>query len=92
GTEVFFIDATPGTTYRFIVTIPSFPDDTAGIEMELLDTAFFFEPNIETMHGTGLVWEYTAQATNQIRLDVHPNFFGTDISLIEYTIAMEVVE
>jgi len=91
GTEVFFIDATAGTTYRISVTIEPFPDEDAGIEMELFDTQFFFDPYLETRHGVGAVWDYTAQADGQIRLDVHPNFFGTDISQINYTIAMEEV-
>ena len=92
GTEVYFIDAEAGVTYRFTVTIPPFPDDDGGIEMELLDTAFFFAPSIETLHSVGLVWDYTAQSSRQIRLDVHPNFFGRDISRIDYTIAMEIIE
>jgi hypothetical protein len=92
GTEVYFIDAEVGKTYRIIVTIQPFPDEDAGIEMELFDTAFFFDPYIETRHGVGLTWDYTAQSTGQVRLDVHPNFFGRDISAINYTIAMEVME
>ena len=92
GTEVYFVDVEAGTTYRFIVTVQPFPDEDAGIEMELFDTEFFFDPFIETRHGVGLTWDYTAQASRQIRLDVHPNFFGRDISQINYTIALEVVE
>ena len=80
-----------GTTYRIIVTIPSMPDDDAGIEMELLDTEFFFEPYLETRHTTRAVMEYTAGRTGQIRLDIHPNFFGRDISQLNYTIALEVI-
>jgi hypothetical protein len=91
GTEVFFIDMEAGTTYRIIVTIPSMPDDDVGIEMELFDTEFFFDPYLETRHTTRTVWEYTAGRTGQVRLDVHPNFFGRDISQIDYTIALEVL-
>lgn len=91
GTEVFFIDMEAGTTYRVIVTVPSMPDDDVGVQMELFDTEFFFAPYLETRHSTRVVWEYTAGRTGQVRLDVHPNFFGTDISQIDYTIALETV-
>ena len=91
GTEVFFIDVEAGSTYRITVTIPSMPDEDVGVDMKMYDTEFFFDPYMETRHTTRAVWEYTAGRTGQIRLDVHPNFFGTDISQIDYTIAMEVV-
>jgi len=91
GTEVFFIDMEAGTTYRIIVTIPSMPDDDVGVDMRLFDTEFFFDPYLETRHTTRAVWEYTAGRSGQVRLDIHPNFFGTDISQIGYTVAMETV-
>lgn len=91
GTEVFFIDAAAGTTYRIIVTIESMPDEDVGVDMKLFDTEFFFDPYLETRHTTRVVWEYLAGSTGQIRLDVHPNFFGTDISQINYTIALEEI-
>lgn len=90
GTEVFTVDVEVGVTYTFIVTIESFPDEEAGIEIELLDTEFFFDPDLDTMHMTAVAWSWLSNTTGQIRLDIHPNFFGRDISSINYTIAMEV--
>jgi hypothetical protein len=92
GTEVYTVDIEVGKTYRFIVTIESIPDEEAGIHMELLDTAFFFSPDIDVQHSTGVTWDFLANSSGTIRLDVHPTFFGTDISSIDYTIAMEVLE
>jgi hypothetical protein len=92
GTEVFTIDVSAGTTYRFIVTIESLPDDEGGIVMALLDTSFFFDPELEVQHSTGVTWDFLAASSGTIRLDIHPNFFGRDISSIDYTIAMEVIE
>jgi hypothetical protein len=76
GTEVYTVDVTPGVTYRFIFTIESFPDDTAGISLELLDTEFFFEPELDTMHSTRVEWDWLSNSEGQIRLYFHPNFFG----------------
>ncbi len=92
GTEVYTIDVTQGVTYRIIMTIESLPNENAGVSLALFDTGFFFDPVLETRHTTGVVWEYTANETGQIRLDVHPNFFGRRIEVINYTIALEVVE
>jgi hypothetical protein len=92
GTEVFTVDVEAGITYSFFVTIESMPDDTSGIEIELLDTEFFFEPELDTMHMTAVAWSWLSNTTGQIRLNVHPNFFGTDIEIINYTISMEVSE
>lgn len=91
GTEVYFIDVEAGSTYRVVVEIEAMPDEDAGVEMKLLDTEFFFEPYMEARHMTRVVMEYTAGRTGQVRLDVHPNFFGRDISQLNYTIALEVV-
>jgi hypothetical protein len=92
GTEVYTVDVSAGTTYRFIVTIESMPDDEGGIVMELLGTSFFFDPELEVQHSVGVTWDFLAAASSTIRLDIHPNFFGRDISSIDYTIAMEVIE
>lgn len=90
GTEVFTVDVEAGVTYTFSVTIESMPDDTSGLSIELLDTEFFFEPDLDTMHMTAVSWSWLSNTTGQIRLNVHPNFFGTDIETINYTISMEV--
>lgn len=92
GTEVYTVDVEPGVTYRFIVEIQSFPDEDAGIEMELLDTEFFFAPTLDTRHATGATWEWLSNTQGTIRLDVHPNFFGRDISSIQYMISLEIIE
>ena len=92
GTEVFTVDVEAGVTYSFFVTIESMPDDTSGIEIELLDTEFFFDPELDTMHMTAVAWSWLSNTTGQIRLNVHPNFFGTDIEVINYSISMEVEE
>lgn len=92
GTEVYTLDVEAGKTYRFIVTIEPMPDEEAGINMELLNTSFFFDPELDVQHSTGVTWDFLAHATNTITVDVHPTFFGTDISSIHYTIALEVIE
>ena len=90
GTEVYTIDVEEGMTYTFFMTIESMPDDTSGVSLELLDTEFFFDPELETMHMTAVAWSWLSNTTGQIRLDIHPTFFGTDIESINYTISMEV--
>jgi hypothetical protein len=89
GTEVYTIDAEEGVTYTFFVTIESMPDDDVGISIEILDSNFFFDPVLETRHMTAVAWSWLSNTTGQVRLDVHPNFFGTDIEVINYTISME---
>jgi len=91
GTEVYTVDMVAGTTYRFIVSIEPMPDEDAGVELELLDTDKFFAPFMDSRHATGVVWEYTATQSGPVRLDVHPNFFGQDISVLNYTIALEEI-
>lgn len=92
GTEVFTIDMEAGKTYRFSVTIPAMPDEDAGILMELYGTSFFFDPEMEVQHSTGVTWDFLAHSTGTVILDIHPNFFGQDISSLDYTISMEVIE
>ncbi len=92
GTEVFTVDMTAGTTYRFIVTIPPMPDDEGGVKLELFDSDRFFTPDVEAQHATRVAWDYTATGTGTVRLVVHPNFFSDDLYSIDYTIAMETVE
>ena len=92
GTEVFTVDVKANTTYRFIVTIQPMPDEDVGIKMELLDTDRFFEPTLEVLHATGTSWDYVPNSSGTIRLDMHPNFFGSDLQAVTYTIAMQVIE
>jgi hypothetical protein len=92
GTEVYTLDVEAGKTYRFIVTIEPLPDEEGGINMVLFNTSFFFDPEIEVQHSTGLTWDFLAHASGTVTVDVHPNFFGQDISSINYTIAMEIIE
>jgi len=92
GTEVYTVEMEAGTTYRFVVTITPQSDELLGINMELLDTDKFFEPEIDVQHGVGVTWDYLATSNGTVRLDVHPGFFSTDVASIEYTMALEVIE
>jgi hypothetical protein len=92
GTEVYTVDVEAGKTYRFIFTIEPLPDDEGGIELELLDTDRFFSPELDAQHATGVMWDYQATSSGTIRLDVHPAFFAYDLTSVEYTAALEVIE
>jgi hypothetical protein len=92
GTEIYTLDVTANTTYRFIVTIQHMPDEEVGIRMTLLDSDRFFEPELEVQHATGASWDYIPNSSGTLRLEVHPNFFSNDLTAINYTIAMEVIE
>lgn len=92
GTEVYTVDVEAGKTYRFIFTIQYLPDEEGGIQLELLDTARFFDPELEAQHATRVAWDFIPNASGTIRLDVHPSFFTTDLQRIEYTAAMEVID
>ena len=92
GTEVFTVDVTAGTTYRFIFTIEHMPDEDPGIRLELLDTERFFTPTLDTRHTTRVAWDFVPNASGTIRLDVHPNLFSRDLQSITYTAALEVIE
>ena len=92
GTEVYTVDVEAGKTYRFIFTIEPLPDDEGGIELELLDTDRFFNPELDAQHATGVTWDYQATSSGTIRLDVHPAFFAYDLNSINYTAALEVID
>ncbi len=92
GTEVYTIEMTAGTTYRFIVTVAPVDDEIVGINLVLLDTDKFFDPEIDVQHGVGVTWDYLATANGTVRLDVHPPFFSTDVDALDYTIALETME
>ena len=91
GTEVFTVEVEAGTSYRFIFTIEPLPDEEGGIKLELLDTARFFDPELDVQHATGVTWDFVPNASGTIRLDVHPTLFVTDLQSIEYTAALEVI-
>jgi hypothetical protein len=92
GTEVYTIDVEAGKTYRFIFTIEPLPDDEGGVDLELLDTDRFFNPSLDAQHTTRITWDYVSNSSGTIRLDVHPTLFANDLTSIEYTAALEVVE
>lgn len=92
GTEVYTVDVVAGTTYRFIFTIEPLPDDEGGIFLELLDTARFFDPELDVQHATRVAWDFVPNASGTIRLDVHPTLFARDLQSIDYTAALEVIE
>ena len=85
GTEVFTFDATAGTTYRFTIT----SEMGTGVDLELLDTGSFFDPDFEVSDGSRMTWEYAVPETGQVRVDVHPSFFSDGDS---YTFMLEVVQ
>jgi hypothetical protein len=91
GTEVYTVEMTAGTTYRFIVTIEPVPDEVVGVNLTLLDTDKFFEPEVDVQHGVGASWDYLATADGTARLEVHASFFGSDVES-KYTIALEIIE
>jgi hypothetical protein len=92
GVEVYTVEVTANVTYRFIATIQHTPDEEVGIRMTLLDTDSFFEPELEVQHATGASWDYIPNSSGTIHLEVHPNFFANDLTAINYTIALEVIE
>ena len=92
GTEVYTVEMEAGTTYRFVITVTPDDDEIVGINLVLLDTDKFFDPEVDVQHGVGLTWDYLATANGTVRLDVHPPFFSTDVNMMTYTIAMETLE
>lgn len=85
GTEVFTFEAALGTVYR--ITAASALN--TGVEMELLDTGSFFNPNFETGNAVKAVWEYQSDVAGLVRINAHPSFFSDGDEL---TFTIETVE
>jgi hypothetical protein len=85
GMEIFDFEAAAGTTYRFIVTMAN----GNGVNLSLENTGDFFSPTLDAGSGARVAWDYVAPVSGNLRLIVHPTFFGDGD---DYQISLEVVQ